>query len=204
MKIAVYGATGRVGTQVVLEAIDRGHDVTALSRRPAVTADEATWQQGNAADADSVAKVAAEHDVVVSAIGPSHAPGADRGDVLVAIDTLAQSVGRIRLVVVGGAGSLLAAPGVRLVDTPEFPAAYLPDALIQVAALDRLRQAPTDLDWTYLSPAPEVVDGPRTGTYRTGLDEPAGSSVSVADLAVALLDEIEQPRHPRQRFTVAN
>jgi uncharacterized protein len=91
-----------------------------------------------------------------------------------------------------------------LVDTPEFPGIYKPEALTHAEALEVLRGARADLDWTYLSPAPELVDGARTGEFRVGLDEPVGSQVSVADLAVALADEIERPEHPRQRFTVAN
>jgi hypothetical protein len=203
MRIAVYGATGRVGSHVVAEALRRGHEVTALSRHAAPTSDDATWQQGDATDAASVAQAAATHDVIVTAHGPSRAAG-DDGAFLGSVRTVADAVGSTRLIVVGGAGSLFAAPGVRLVDTPGFPDAYKPEALIQAEALEILRGARPDLNWTYLSPAPEFTDGERTGSYVVAGDEPAGANISVADYAVVLVDEIERPGHPRQRFTAAN
>ena len=112
---------------------------------------------------------------------------------------------------VGGAGSLYVAPGVQLVDTPDFtdhvPANVVPGARAARDALTRL-QADTALDWTFLSPAAMLAPGERSGRYRVGADDllmdgdrPAG--ISVADLAVAIVDEIEQPRHVRARFTVA-
>jgi uncharacterized protein len=204
MKIAVYGATGRVGSQVVAEALGRGHQVTALSRHAAATAGDATWQQGDAADAESVAQAAVAHDVVVAAHGPSREPGADHSPFLATIHTLADAAGDTRVVVVGGAGSLLAAPGVRLVDTPEFPDMFKAEALTHSDALEILRASRADLDWTYLSPAPVLGGGERTGNYHVGGDEPVGEHISVSDYAVALVDEIERPKHPRQRFTVAN
>jgi len=112
-----------------------------------------------------------------------------------------------RLLFVGGAGSLYVAPGVQLVDTDGFPQAYLAGARAARTALERLRQAP-GLEWTFLSPPALLAPGARTGRYRLGSDQllmageaPAG--ISVADLAVALVDELESPRHRQARFTVA-
>ena len=101
----------------------------------------------------------------------------------------------------GGAGSL-EVDGVRLVDSPEFPDAYKSEALKGAATLSILREAADDVDWTYLSPAPVIAPGERTGSYRVGLDSPAGDRISIEDYAVALVDEIEKPAHVRERFTV--
>ena len=204
MKIAVYGATGRVGSNVVAEAAARGHHVTALSRHEAALPDGVTWQHGDLADAESVRTVAAGHDVVVTANGPSRKPGEDPFAFAGLIADVAGAVGSTRLLVVGGAGSLLAAPGVRLVDTPEFPDAYKTEALATAEALERLRAAGPELDWTYLSPAPVIEDGERTSSYQVADDSPAGSWISFADFAVALVDELEHPAHRRARFTVAS
>ena len=104
---------------------------------------------------------------------------------------------------VGGAGSLLAPDGTRLLDTDGFPAAYLAEATSGAAALDLFRAAPDTVDWTYVSPAPVIGPGERTGRYATALDTPAGDEISAEDYAVALVDEIERPQHRRRRFTAA-
>jgi putative NADH-flavin reductase len=199
MKIAVFGGTGMVGSRIVAEARARGHEVTSLSRRGT-----AGSEVGDATDAVQVGHVAATNDVVVSALGPSRDPGGDPSAFPGVIRELAASVGPTRLLVVGGAGSLFAAPGVRLVDSPDFPPAYRSESLAAADALDVLRSLGPETDWTFLSPAPEIAPGERTGSYLTALDEPAGSHISAEDFAVAMIDEIEQPRHRRLRFTVAN
>jgi uncharacterized protein len=200
MKIAVFGGTGQVGSRVVAEAAGRGHEVTVLSRHEAAGASaDGRWQQADVTDPALVAAVAAEHDAVVFSV----APGRDSAQFPGLVRRLADAVGGTRLLVVGGAGSLLAAPGVRLVDLAEFPEAYRTEALAQAEALEVLRAAPADVDWTYLSPAPELVPGERTGAYLVGTDEPAGSAISYEDFAVALVDELERPKHQRTRFTVA-
>jgi putative NADH-flavin reductase len=199
MKIAVFGGTGMVGSRVVAEARSRGHEVTALSRRGGDGV-----QSADAARADQVETIAAGHDVVVSALGPSREAGGDPSAFAGTVLDLAAAVGPTRLVVVGGAGSLLAEPGVRLVDTPGFPPEYRAEALAAADALEALRGLGPDTDWTFLSPAPVIAPGERTGNYAVGGDEPAGSNISAEDYAVALVDEIEEPRHRRARFTVAN
>lgn len=204
MRIAVYGATGNVGSRIVAEAVRRGHEVTALSRREASEQTGATWRQGDATDTSDVLAVAADHDVVVSALGPSREPGGDPFAFAGIVQGMAEAVRATRLIVVGGAGTLLAGPGVRLVDTPEFPDAYRTEALATADALATLRALPEGVDWTYVSPAPEIGPGERTGSYRVALEEPAGEWISFEDYAVALLDEIERPAHRRVRFTVAS
>jgi len=196
MHIAVYGATGAIGSKIVEEARSRGHEVTGISRRGG------TELTGDALDRDFAASVAEKHDVVVSAIGPSRTEddGTRFSD---SIANLVDTLGVRRLIVVGGAGSLTVG-GVRLVDTPEFPELYKAESLKGATTLELLRNAGDDVDWTYLSPAPLIVPGERTGSYRVELETPAGDQVSIEDYAVALVDEIENPQHPRQRFTVAN
>jgi putative NADH-flavin reductase len=205
MKVLVYGGTGRVGSAVVSEAAARGHDVAVASRHApgAALPDGARWAFGDAADAAAVAKAATDVDVVVSALGPSRDPEGDPYAFAGIVAGLAGAVGPTRLVVVGGAGSLLAAPGVRLVDTPEFPELYKTEALASAEALEVLRGTGPEVDWTFLSPAPVIDAGERTGTYRVGTDHPVGSFISFADFAVALVDELERPAHRRTRFTVA-
>jgi len=199
MKIAVYGGTGQVGSRIVAEARGRGHDVTALSRHGG-----AGVTVSDAADLDQVREIAASHDVVVSALGPSRVPGDDPSALADIVRGLTSAVGATRLIVAGGAGSLVVAPGVRLFETPDFPEIYRTEARATAEAFDAVREAGPELDWTYLSPAPEMGPGERTGSYVSGLDEPVGNSISFDDFAVALVDEIERPAHRRQRFTVAS
>ena len=204
VKIALYGATGMIGSRLAVEATTRDHLVTAISR----TAESdvvagMVVRQGDAADADDVARIASEHDVVVSAIGPSRT-GQRHQIFLHAISVLAENVGTRRLVVVGGAGSLQVTPGLRLMDTAAFPAAWLPEAITQVAALELLKETGALVNWVYVSPAPATGPGARTGRYRVGMESPVGDWISAEDLAVAIVDEIEEPRFHRTRFNVAD
>ncbi|PKH43573.1 hypothetical protein SAMN05192575_10435 [Nocardioides alpinus] len=192
MKIALFGATGMVGSRIASEATARGHEVTPLSRSTG----------GDLADADAVRKAAADHDVVVSATGPSRT-GESHQPWLDAVSTLIAGSGDARVLFVGGAGSLLTPDGTRLLDTDGFPDAYKAEATSGAAALELFRAAPASLDWTFVSPAPVIAPGERTGSYATALDTPAGDFISAEDYAVVVVDEIEEPRHRRQRFTAA-
>ncbi|MGY2876794.1 uncharacterized protein ACVW00_003984 [Marmoricola sp. URHA0025 HA25] len=199
MRIAVYGATGAIGSAIVEEARSRGHEITGVSRRGSDAPGQVT---GDALDAAFTTEIAEKHDVVVSAIGPSRV--SDDGTRFVdSIANLVATLGSRRLLVVGGAGSLQV-DGVRLVDAPDFPDAYKAESLKGAETLALLRDAADDVDWTYLSPAPVILPGERTGSYKIELETPAGEQISIPDYAVALVDEIEQPQHVRQRFTVAN
>lgn len=202
MRIAIYGATGMIGSRVAAEAVARGHQVTGITRSGGATPAGVPAVQGDAGDVGLAKRIAGEADVVVSAIGPSRA-GGDRRAYLAQLRNLAETLGEARLLVVGGAGSLLV-DGKRLVDDPAFPEIYRAEALIVAEALDYLRGLGDGVDWTFISPAPVIQPGQRTGAYRTGGDSPAGDSISAEDYAVALIDEIDQPAHRRQRFTVAN
>jgi putative NADH-flavin reductase len=205
MKIAVLGGTGMVGSRVVAEAASRGHQVTSVSRRgDAEPTPGITPLAADVSDSATVQALAAGNDVIVSAIGPSREPGGNPAAFADTLVQLARDAAATRLVVVGGAGSLLVAPGQRLVDTPEFPEMYKAESLAAAASFEALQQLSEAGDWTYLSPAPEIAPGERTGSYRLGGDNPAGSFISAEDFAVALVDEIEKPAHRGRRFTVAH
>ena len=203
MKVALYGATGRIGSRIADEAVRRDHSVTPLSRSvaPAVS-DGLVALSGDAGDADDVARIAAEHDVVVSAIGPSRTGGRPKV-FLDAVTTLADNVGTRRLIVVGQAGSLQVASGLRLMDTAGFPADLRDEAVAGAASLELLRRSGALVDWLYVSPAPAIGPGERTGQYRIGHDVPIGDFISAEDFAVAIVDEIETPRYRRTRIHVA-
>ena len=201
MKIAVTGASGRAGSCITAELARRGHSVTGIARNPDKIAKLAnvTAVAGDANDRAALAKLWSGHDAAVSSI---HFLVSD-------IETLigaARDSGVPRYLVVGGAGSLEVAPGVRLVTTPNFPAQYKAEAEKGAAFLDRLRQE-KELNWTFLSPSALIDFGSRTGKFRLGTDQllvdSAGkSSISFEDFAVAMADEIERPAHIRKRFTV--
>lgn len=203
MRIALYGAPGRIGSQIVREAIHRDHVVTGISRarHDSLPDGVRTWY-GDAADADDVARIAAEHDVVVSAIAPDSARQRPQ-KFLTAIKVLAENVGTRRLLVVGGSGSLQVSPGLRQMDVAELSPEGRVEAEAQAAALEVLRDAGALLDWIYISPAASIGPGGRTGTYRIGHDSPVGDWVSVEDFAVAVLDELEVPRYRRTHINVA-
>ncbi|WP_323959367.1 NAD(P)H-binding protein [Arthrobacter sp. JZ12] len=201
MKIAVYGATGMIGREIVTESLSRGHEVTAISRK-ATEVPGATAHGADLADVEAFTEVANGHDVVVLATGPSRTGGSHE-EWLSAMNSAYTNAAGTRLMVVGGAGALKI-DGARLVDSPDFPAAYKNEALTLAAAYDALQDAPAALDWTMLAPAPLITPGERTGKYTTATDTPAGDSISTQDYAVAMLDEIESPAYPRARFTAAN
>jgi putative NADH-flavin reductase len=200
VKIALIGATGNAGSRILAELSRRSHAITAIARHP----EKVPGLPGVMpvkADADDVAGLAAAlkgHDVVISSV---HFIASDPRKLLEAVH--ASGVGRY--LVVGGAGSLEVAPGVKLIDTPGFPAIYKAEAAAGSAFLDLLRQE-TKLDWTFLSPSAMFVPGERTGKFRLGGDQllanEKGSSISFEDYAVAMADEIEKPAHSRERFTV--
>ena len=214
MNIALIGATGFVGAPVLAELLGRGHSVTVLARNPSklVAQTGLTVVAADALDAAQVARAVARHDAVISAYNPGWSEPHIHDLHLQASRAIVEGVkqsGLRRLLVVGGAGSLYVAPGVQLVDTPQFPAEYKQGALAARQALNELKTE-TALNWSFVSPPIALAPGERTGNYRVGADEllpgtgdqPAG--ISVADLAVAIVDEIETPRHVQRRFTVAH
>lgn len=201
MKIALFGASGMIGSRVVAEAAARGIEVTALTRSGTEVAGASRSLTGDMADADLAARLAAEHDVIVSTTGPSRT-GGDHHEWLDALATLAEASGDTRLFIVGGAGSLFAGDTM-LKDTEGFPDAYKAEAETGTKALELLR-AKNPSPWTLISPAPEIGPGERTGKYSSELEVPAGDFISAEDFAVAMVDEIADPKHIDARFTVAN
>jgi uncharacterized protein len=211
MRLVIFGASGLLGTRLVSEALSRGHQLTAVARDVA-RIDDRGGQVATAAadvtDPGSVAAVAGGHDAALSAV-TQH----DRPEMLVdaARGLLAglSAAGVQRLVVAGGAGSLLVASGQRLMDTEGFHEEWKPEAIAAAAALDVFRQADTDVEWSYVSPGALLAPGERTGHYRLGgdellVDEHGKSAISMEDFAIAMLDEAEDAKHPRQRFTAAH
>jgi len=200
-KIAIIRATGRAGTQLLEEALRRGHTVTAIARntdkigaRPGVTA-----KQVDALDAQALEQAIRGNDVVISAAHFATLPAS-------AVIGPVKQAGVKRLLVVGGAGSLLLPGGGRVIDSEGFPAEYKTEASAGAAFLDVLRQE-KDLDWTFLSPSALFDGTERTGKFRLGQDDllvssDGTSSISFADYAIAMIDEVETPKHSRQRFTV--
>jgi putative NADH-flavin reductase len=200
-KIAIIGATGRAGSQLLEEALRRGHSVTAIARDTSKIGQRNGVVSQNVDALDAVALQAAieGHDVVISAAHFSTLPAS-------AVIGPVKKAGVNRLLVVGGAGSLLLPDGTRVIDSKGFPEEYKAEAGAGAEFLEHLRQE-QDLDWTFLSPSAEFVEGERTEKFRVGKDDLLVSSegrswITFADYALAMLDEIESPRHSRQRFTV--
>jgi uncharacterized protein len=200
MKIALIGATGNAGSRILAELSRRGHLVTAIARHPekVPALPGATAVKADADDVAGLTTAIKGHDAVISSV---HFTASDPHKLIAAV----REAGGPRYLVVGGAGSLEVAPGVKLIDTPEFPAIYKAEASAGNDFLDLLRRQ-SDLDWTYLSPSAVFAPGERTGKFRLGRDQlltnDKGSHISFEDYAIALADEIEKPAHSRQRFTV--
>jgi putative NADH-flavin reductase len=201
MKIAILGATGQVGSKLTTEALSRGHTVTGIARYPDALPKHNRLKpvKADVTDYGRLPEILSGHDAVINAVK------------FVAIDG-AQLIAAVknarvrRLLVVGGAASLEIAPGQRLIDQPDFPAEYKSEAAAGIGFLTVLRQE-KELDWTFLSPSAFLHAGPRTGKFRLEhdrllIDTDGKSHISIADYAVAFIDELERPQHPRARFTV--
>jgi uncharacterized protein len=201
MKIAIVGATGNVGRRIVDEALSRGHNVTGIARDPFKlrSRNGLILVKGDANDPSKLGQLLVEHDVVISSIMFLHS------DIALLVEAVKAS-GVKRYLVVGGAGSLEVAPGKLLVNQPDFPDFVRAEATKGGEFLNYLKRI-KDLDWTFLSPSALFTDGDRTGVFRLGRDEllvgmDGKSWISYEDYSVALLDEIENPKHIQQRFTV--
>lgn len=210
MKIVIIGASGFTGSAITHEAIERGHDATALVTNPAKVspAPRLTVRRIDVLETEALANAILGHDAVISAFS-GHAQQDVLGYYLQGIRSIIAACKRAeipRLLVVGGAGSLKLPDGTQLLDTSSFPAEWRASAEGARQALQLLREEPT-LNWTFLSPAAYLIPGERTGRFRIGRDElligPNGKSeISTVDYAKAMIDELEIPAHPRMRFTV--
>lgn len=198
MKVALIGASGKVGRRLATELVSRGHEVMGVARRAAEPG-TTPLRLVDATDPTALGEALTGCDAVFHA---ANFRSSDPAAVLQAM----RIAGASRLLVVGGAGSLYVSPGVQFIDSPDFPEVFRPEA---AAGRDFLRALQrSDADWTFLSPALVFDSGERTGVYRLGGDDlmhdGAGESrISYEDFAKALVDELETPRHTRQRFSIA-
>jgi putative NADH-flavin reductase len=201
MKVALIGATGRIGSKITTELLGRGHSVTAIVRNPDKAPSQPNLKavQGDVTDPDSVAALVRGHDAVISSapFNPGISP-----QVLAAV----RKSGVKRYIAVGGAGSLKAADGKLVMENPQIPAEWMP-SIKEGSELLKLLRADQLLDWTFFSPAVQIGPGERTGKFRLGGDEVVAaadgkSSISYDDYAIALVDELESPKHVRRRFTI--
>jgi putative NADH-flavin reductase len=220
LKILVYGASGKVGSHVVDEALNRGHIVTAVSRDPSrITQIHGNLSvvQGDILDPESVASLAVDQDVIIISVRGIVGNSKDPNDAIqriapeIVVSVLRNNGGDTpRLIHVGGAGSLEIEPGVLYAD--KIPKVFLPKSLEleiagQVLALEYLRTV-TDVGWSYATPPKNFTNGKRTGTFRIGGDQlledsRSRSRISRADFAVALIDEAESADCVQKRFSVA-
>jgi putative NADH-flavin reductase len=208
MKVALYGATGKAGSRILKELVSRGHSVIAIVRDPAKLPQPdpgVTVKQDDLSDPAKIAAAVDGAEAVISAYGPPQ----NNVDAIVGVTQRQVAAlshrAKSRLIVVGGAGGLNVAPGVRLVDSPYLPEPFRPIATAHIKAMNVLKASP--IDWTYLAPAAYFEPGERTGKFRLGQDELIAnaqqeSRISMEDYAIALVDELEQPKHRRQRFSV--
>lgn len=201
MKVALIGASGNVGSRILTELLNRGHEVTGIVRHPEKLQrhDRLVVKKGDINDEGGLAPLLAGHDAVITAV---KFQSANPQSLIGAV----KRAGVNRLLVVGGAGSLEVAPGLQLVDTADFPDSYKREALAGRDFLNVLR-GERELDWTFLSPSALFVPGERTGKFRLGTERllvgaNGESKISMEDYAIALVDELETPRHSRQRFTL--
>ena len=201
MKVAMLGASGRAGSEITKELARRGHAVLAVDQNPDAVplAAEVTPVRGDAFDPAALSTLIQGSDAVISAL---------RFDVSAAtLLSAAKQAGVTRFLFTGGAGSLEVAPGVRLIDAPGFPEEARPFVQGGITFLEDLL-AEEDIDWIFFSPAADFFAGPRLGHYRLGadkvvVDEAGVSKISFADYAIAMVDELEQHKHSRERFTAA-
>ncbi|OMP78224.1 NAD(P)-dependent oxidoreductase [[Flexibacter] sp. ATCC 35208] len=208
MKLSIVGASGFIGSALLAEALERGHEVTAIVRNTekiTISNPKLTVKQGDVADADQLAELIKGSEAVISSFNAHDTP-----TYLKLIQGLANGVrkaGIKRVLVVSGAGSLEIAPGKQLLDTPEFPAEWKGGATATREGFYWLREQ-NDLDWTVMSPAANIFPGERTGKFRLGkdtlvTDAEGNSKISNKDYAVALIDEVEKNQHVKARFTAA-
>jgi uncharacterized protein len=207
LKVVLYGATGKAGSVILNELVDRGHTVVAAARTPEKVQKlkHVSTVQDDLSDPAKTVGIVKDADAIVSAYGP---PPDDTSQIIGATDRLVkgiQQAGGPRLIVVGGAASLFVAPGVTVRESGHLPKEWIPIADAHIQVLKNLKQS--SIDWTYFSPAGFFEPGQRTGKFRLGKDDlivdaQGNSRISFQDYAIALVDELENPQHRRDRFTI--
>lgn len=212
-KIVIIGATGYVGSAILKEALGRGHQVTAIVRNPeklTLASPKLTVVGGDVTDTDFLSRELAKCDAVISAYNPGWSNPDIYEETLKGYGSILCAVrksGVHRFLMVGGAGSLLVAPGQMLMDQPGVPKKLLPGIRSMAKVYTDILLPEKTVDWVYLSPAADMAPGERTGKFRLGKDElivdrNGDSNISVEDFAVAMIDELEQENHHRERFTL--
>jgi putative NADH-flavin reductase len=206
MKVVLYGATGKAGSRILSELLARGHNVTAVARRPVDLPANVHAVNDDLSSVDRIASVIRGADAVVSA----YAPPQNDTDQLVGvterqIEAVRKAGGNLRLLVVGGAASLQVSPGTTLLQSGHLPAEWVAIATSHEKVLRLLEKS--DINWTYFSPAAFFEPGARTGKFRLGTDDlitdsKGNSRISMEDYAIALVDELEKPAHQQARFTI--
>jgi uncharacterized protein len=212
MKIAIIGATGFVGSAILNELVNRNQEITAIARNPKETPN-VKWVATDIFNIDSLAEILKGSDAIVNAYNPGWTNPDIYNEAIKGAKAIQEAVkksGVKRFITIGGAGSLFLTTDLQLIDTPEFPKEYYEGANAARHYLEIIKEE-KDLDWAFFSPAIEMHQGittGRTGKYRLGLDNPVfdenqRSILSVEDLAVAIADEVENPKHHQMRFTAA-
>ena len=212
-KVVLIGASGFVGTAILKELLSKGNEVTAIVRNPekiAISDSNLRVVKADVADVEEMAKICKGKDVVISAYNPGWANPNIYEETLKNYPKILEAVkkaGIERLLCVGGAGTLFCAPGLRVVDSGAIPAEIM-DGVKSLGEfyLNTLCNE-KDIDWVFFSPAGTLEPGKRTGKFRLGkddliVDEKGKSHISVEDYAVAMVDEMEQGNHHRERFTI--
>ena len=207
MKIALCGATGRAGSRILNELLTRGHQVLAIVREAGTLAprEGVTVAIDDLSDVDRTAQVIQGSDALISAYAP---PPNDAGELTKVTKRFTEAVTRSRVsrfLMVGGAGTLEVSPGLTLSDSGKLPPEWLAIAMAHAQALEVLRSS--TIDWTCLCPAVYFDPGERTGSFRLGIDNliadaEGNSRISMEDYAIAMVDELEDPKHRRERFSV--
>jgi putative NADH-flavin reductase len=212
MKVALIGANGKIGSRILQEALSRGHQITGIARNPSTSSQSnknLSWVKADALNTDELAEVLKGNDAVISAFGIDWTKPETFhlfSDVAQSVISATKKAGVKRLLNVGGAGSLEVAPGIQLVDTPQFPAEWKLGALAQRDSLNVFRKE-NDLDWTFFSPAIIIEPGAATRKFRIGKDNPVFDAegncrITYDDFAIALIDELEHPQFIKKRFTI--
>ena len=212
-KIVIIGATGYVGSAILKEALGRGHQVKAIVRDPSkltLIHPHLKVEGGSVTDTDFLSRELAKSDAVISAFNPGWSNPNIYEETLEGYGSILCAVrnsGVHRFLMVGGAGSLLVAPGRQLMDEPDVPKKLLPGIRGMAKVYTDLLLPEKSVDWVFLSPAANMAPGERTGKFRLGkdeliVDESGDSNISVEDFAVAMIDELEQEKHHQERFTL--
>ena len=214
--VLLIGATGYVGTALLDELVNRGHHVTAVVRRAGALGEREGVEAvvADVTDVDAITRLAKDKDAVISAYNPGWGNPRQYEETLETYPLILKAVkksGTERLLIVGGAGTLFVKPGLRLMDTGTLPEAWLPGVKSMGKFYLETLVDENDIDWVFLSPAANLGNlqkGVRTGKYRVGKDDllvdaEGNSFISVEDYAVAMIDELETPKHHKERFCVA-